>query len=978
MRLHRLSFSGIGPFAGEHHIDFAAWAASGLFLLEGPTGAGKSTIIDAIVFALYGGVADASLGVVGGNRMRSDHAGPDAESWVELVFEADGVFKVRRTPKYERPKQRGSGTITQQSSVKLWRKTSPDAQRWELISAKVEEAAVEVVRVIGLSRDQFTQTVVLPQGQFASFLKADTERRRPILQKVFGTWLYEELTKELDSRRKAALEDTRAYGQELVSSAHALAAVAGLADSERVTDLASAVATGQPPAELAELTAQLCDTTGSQAEALGKAAAESGQRARSVQSQVRELARASELAESKRRLTSRLHLWQAAEPARERRREELAAAKRAARAVPALDEADRAAAMLDQAVRAALQVGVDADSPADQEAFRQALVQAEATLALARQRGQGVAEFEAARQADELAAHAVGEVEQALDEARELSAAAAAALAEFEARAPGCELALAQAEETVRLVAAYAQAVAEQQRCEQELTAALAGLAVATSVEHELRERRISQMGAELAADLAAGQPCPVCGSTEHPALARASADQVSPKQLANAEAATRRATALVDTTRAEREEASKAVAELAGKGGSASPAAAQQVLEQARSALAALGSGSKLGAAASQANAEAERWRTALSTLVPKADAAHDQRVGLEARAGGLSVAQAEDAVREAERVAAVAARRLAAVEAMTAAEKTLATGRASALAALRQPGFSTAEDAREASVPDAEMGVIEQELVAAAAELQAVESQLAQPEVAAASDDPVDAQARLAEAEAAAERAESEFSAAQQAATVARMRAEDCRDKSTAVLEACVRLDEVRRKCQPLIYVAELAANGKSNLRDVDLPTFVLIRRFEEVIAAANDRLGPMSSGRFALERSEGKEGTRHRRGLSLRVMDSVTGEARDPRTLSGGESFYVSLALALGLADIVTAEAGGVDLGTLFIDEGFGALDDEVRDRVLQVLSGLRKGGRVVGIVSHVDSLKQSIAERVSVSRLPDGSSTLQVRA
>jgi exonuclease SbcC len=460
--------------------------------------------------------------------------------------------------------------------------------------------------------------------------------------------------------------------------------------------------------------------------------------------------------------------------------------------------------------------------------------------------------------------------------------------------------------------------------------------------------------------------------------LAKASADQVSPKQLANAEAATRRATALVDTARAEREEASKAVAELAGKGGSASPAASQQVLEQARLALAALGSEPQLRATAGQTQAEVERWRTALATLVAKADAAHDQRVGLEAKAGGLSVAQAQDAVREAERIAAVAAQRLAAAEAVVAARKTLAACQANALAALREQGFATAEEARAASIPEAELGVIERELVDAAAQQRAVQSQLAQPEVAAASDDPAGMRDQFAEAEAAVEEAESGFAGAQQAATVARMRADDCQAKSAEVLAACHGLEEVRRKYQPLIYVAELAANGKANLSDVDLPTFVLIRRFEEVVAAANDRLGPMSSGRFTLERSDDKEGTRHRRGLSLRVMDAVTGDARDPRTLSGGESFYVSLALALGLADIVTAEAGGVDLGTLFIDEGFGALDDEVRDRVLQVLSGLRKGGRVVGIVSHVDSLKQSIAERVSVSRLPDGSSTLSVRA
>jgi exonuclease SbcC len=180
-------------------------------------------------------------------------------------------------------------------------------------------------------------------------------------------------------------------------------------------------------------------------------------------------------------------------------------------------------------------------------------------------------------------------------------------------------------------------------------------------------------------------------------------------------------------------------------------------------------------------------------------------------------------------------------------------------------------------------------------------------------------------------------------------------------------------------VIRMANLATAGPGNNQGVTLPTFVLMRRFDEVLQAANARLGPMSGDRFQLEHTEGKEATAARRtGLALRVMDNHTGQGRDPRTLSGGETFYVSLALALGLADVVVAEAGGVDLGTLFIDEGFGSLDPEVLDNVLAELSRLRAGGRVVGVVSHVEALKQSIAERIEVRRLPGGTSTLRVLA
>ncbi|WP_448630690.1 SbcC/MukB-like Walker B domain-containing protein [Cellulomonas soli] len=157
------------------------------------------------------------------------------------------------------------------------------------------------------------------------------------------------------------------------------------------------------------------------------------------------------------------------------------------------------------------------------------------------------------------------------------------------------------------------------------------------------------------------------------------------------------------------------------------------------------------------------------------------------------------------------------------------------------------------------------------------------------------------------------------------------------------------------------------------------MLVRRFEDVVAAANERLLIMSDGRFELVRSDEKEDVRTRAtGLAMRVVDHRTEQARDPRTLSGGETFYVSLCLALGMADVVTAEAGGIDLGTLFVDEGFGSLDPHVLDQVLVELGRLRAGGRVVGLVSHVETLKQAIADRIEVRPTAAGPSTLRVLA
>ncbi|MBE9924636.1 AAA family ATPase, partial [Cellulosimicrobium cellulans] len=223
MHLHSLTFQAIGPFAGRHHVDLAALGASGIYLLEGPTGAGKSTIIDAIVFALYGKVASDAAS---DDRLRSAFAGPDVESYVDLVLEVPaGVFRVRRTPEYRRPKKRGTGTTTQQASVRLWRLAevpptdAPGAVEdaaGELLSARLDEAGDEIRRLVGLDRRQLVQTVVLPQGEFATFLRAKPEDRAVLLQKVFGTELYHRAAARLAELARAARSRTDAARQGVV------------------------------------------------------------------------------------------------------------------------------------------------------------------------------------------------------------------------------------------------------------------------------------------------------------------------------------------------------------------------------------------------------------------------------------------------------------------------------------------------------------------------------------------------------------------------------------------------------------------------------------------------------------------------------------------------------------------------------------------------------------------------------------------
>ncbi|MDU0348246.1 SMC family ATPase, partial [Actinomyces sp. MRS3W] len=222
MRLHRLTITGVGPFPGTQTIDFDRFTGSGRFLLTGPTGSGKTTIIDAIVFALYGQVADADGSSK--QRIRSTLVDPTDPSEVELVFSTSaGVYRILRTPEYLRPKRRGSGTTKQNASVKLWRLAAPDSAPIDEPVTRIDEAGREIRRIVGLDREQFTQTVVLPQGKFAQFLRSTSDERHALLRDVFGTGIFDAMQEELRRRNRAAEQTIDEARQRLRARAELLA-----------------------------------------------------------------------------------------------------------------------------------------------------------------------------------------------------------------------------------------------------------------------------------------------------------------------------------------------------------------------------------------------------------------------------------------------------------------------------------------------------------------------------------------------------------------------------------------------------------------------------------------------------------------------------------------------------------------------------------------------------------------------------------
>ncbi|OUE12101.1 AAA family ATPase [Clavibacter michiganensis] len=999
MDLHRLSVQAIGPFAGEHVIDFAELGRSGLFLLEGPTGSGKSTLIDAVVFALYGSLASEGSSR---DRLHSHHAAPGVEPYVELVFEtAAGIHRVRRSPQHQRPKARGTGTTNQNAAATLVRLSSPDADAGEVIGTSTQEVGTEVARIVGLTRAQFVQTVVLPQGEFAEFLRSTGEQRRLVLQSLFGTAVYERTAAQLGEMRKAAKARTDA------ADAKVAEALTGLREATRVDalEIADAPDTVRLLAELADAaeTARADEERTRQGAATALADAERVSRALDR--------RRALIAREEAVRTAAEEIAGLARRVGEARRAAAVAGQLAAR--DRADAARTAAEVADDDARAACRAERPALASAATPALaerRDALVAELATLADAEARERGLPrrradvraaeDAVAAREAEADAAEAALAGRPAgripLVEARDAAAAAAGGV--DQARA-----AVAEAEATRRRVAELEGLEARIRAARDALDARSAAATTAVRHEAELRQRKIRGLAGELAAELEDGVPCPVCGAVDHPHPAPSAPGHPDDDEIeraadarARAERAQGDAVAALSAETARHEVAAAALDGITAEAADAGVAARAARLAVAEAAGGALRAAE---AAVVAHDAETERIRThrddaraALSGLRERVIRARELltedeaavRAALADRDADGTAGTADDDTAPVPRVAALVADRAAEralvdrlIALGTARERTAAeaAARTAELAqALADRAFATEEEARAAALPPAELEAAAGRVAAHEREQAVVAEGLVDPEVASltGAEDPDPDAARAA------------LDAAQAAARASAERAARARDRADRSASALARHDAARREsaragdqARAAIRMAEVAnAITPENTRGTTLGTYVLLRRFEDVVQAANARLRIMSSGRYELEVSEEREATSRSRktGLALQIRDHVVDRVREPASFSGGETFYASLALALGLADVVQAEAGGLQLGTLFVDEGFGTLDPETLDAVMSELGRLSSGGRTVGIVSHVEELKQRVADRIEVRRRADGSSTL----
>jgi DNA repair protein SbcC/Rad50 len=994
MRLHTLQLQAFGPYATGQWIDFDLLASSGLFLLEGPTGAGKSTILDAITFALYGGLAGEGAGE---DRLRSHFAGPAAEPSVTLEFSLHGTgYRVTRVPEHRRPKKRGDGFTTVASSVHLERLESG---RWSSLTSNKAEAGELITEAIGLNREQFTQVMLLPQGEFARFLRARDDDRRELLTKLFGTQLYDKITAELDRWRYDAAR-LREEAEQAVSAAVSAAAEAAGLDAAGRTELL-VLSRADRETRMKEESKDLAETVAITAEGLEVASARVAATLAAAGHAARQAALMARLTEA----LAALGEHERTRPEHDLRAGRLAAARRADPVRPLLAEVAEAEAEV-AAARGTLHElapEADQDSPAGPDA-RQAADQAEAAGKAASElqhlagREAGLAGQEQALAALDRAAHDASARVAVLEKAHsELPARIARLAGECEQTrsvAAGLDGARARREAIMAQHSAArraAELAAQVATARSALQAAVAGHQAQVDAHQALMEARLNGMAAELAGTLRDGDPCPVCGATAHPAPARAAEGAVSESDIEAAarrrgEADSERARLDGDHARLTREEAACAAVaggrtpgELATEADAAG--AAIEAAEQAAGKVTRLEA--ELAAARDAQGTTASDLTEAVKQAADaggQRDAARQQLAALraeleDAAQGYPSVTARQAALREtATRGRAVAAA-LGELAAALAA-RDAATGRAQREAGAQ--GFASLDGARTAVAGPAEQAALAAEVNSWASTLAGLEAATQAGDLAGL--DPARAEevhARASEAEATltgAQEAEREVRGAHDAA---RAKAERLGERLAEVRQAEEALDRLVEETEPVIRLAALA-KGTEGHRRVSLTTYVLRHWFSQVVAAANVRLAAMSSGRYELLRTDEGGTRRERAGLTLAVIDRHTGTQRSPASLSGGETFYTSLALALGLADVVRAEAGGVDLDTLFIDEGFGSLDADTLDEVMAVIDDLRDRGRVVGIVSHVTDLKDRVPERLEVRRLGDGSSALRVVA
>ena len=1090
MILHRLEFEAFMAYPDRQTIDFSDLNAAGVFLLNGPTGAGKTTILDAICYALYGGTTgDRDPAQLYSTYVARANTPPRV--FLDLTLQGRRL-RINRTPVYSHPITRGkrAGQMTVKAATATVEELLPggnpeDEQAWKPIASQVKEVNAVIAERIHLNREQFLKVVLLAQGQFAQFLKSKPVERKELLKKMFPVEhieaMYAELLEEAKQARQDVANDEQALGNYLERARsgmgalrESLAPLTPEAGEESAADGASETATTAEAAETITAETVAAETldawlasgieearTASARDALEQSRL-AGEADRHAQTLNERLQLRKDWSEYEQLIARRERLVEGREP-HEARMKELADARAAApltaRYTQLRDEeqdieeqrarqAEYAGALktaresLLRALRAGEDPAEDAVSYPEEELFATRTAE-EPAEARGQQLDATLASLRALHKRDDLLAQEERTVRQARARSEQLMQKAESAAQNLDALgarvrdiqenltayekaeeehalalrgAEDAEKAHREAQQAQQNIDAAQRAVTEaekesertlktQQKAQERWQKAARASIEATDAFRNLQAQRLAQASSLLARELTEGEPCPVCGSAEHPSPARARDGERLVEQ-ADLDAAKAREDRAHEACRAREEEKEKAA--LAHH-------QASEVLASARSQSETLTSQERMDPeqSARQLTQARERVQQTTARLVERdalrkrqAQAEVEQKTAEETRStlhDTLTEAQAlyreslerRDALaRELEPAKARIpfAQRIEALESYRALAQREEQGSlllnrvveehskhlVEVQVLLRESPFADSAGVMAAERTKAQILALEEAVNAYELESARVGESLGREalvEVAArvaageqAPDDQQELKDRIEELR-------------QQVQHLTRREGERegiVRSLRALHSEFIAFRERTAERYDRAEMLSALAAAARGDTlggytHQVDLVSYVLGGEFERILDVADKHLQRMSDGRYGMKLSDHRaKGSRSGGGLNLNITDTWTGEPRDAASLSGGESFLASLALALGLAEVVQSNNGGIELDTLFIDEGFGTLDSETLDTVMNTIESLRENGRTIGLISHVEEMKNRIPTQIVVEKGPRGSS------
>ncbi len=871
MKPIKIILSAFGPYSGRTEIDFEKLGSDGIFLITGDTGAGKTTIFDAIAFALYG---EASGGKErrSSKSFRSDYASPRDDTFVEFTFShRDETWRVRRNPDYTREKKSGSGTTTQSANAEMTNETTGDT------FSGSSEVSARVRDLIGLSQDQFSQTVMIAQGDFLKILNAKSDVRKNLFQKLFNTSLYADLQQKLKEMNKACEDEQKQLGQRIVIEAgrivpeedfHAAALIKEYAADAKYADL------------LIPLIEELISAEKEASSSAAKARAESQSQLDSIIEAITEARTVNAALDSISQLEARLKQLEAVQ-----------------------GDIDTARTVLEAARRAQLLTG--------EEALLNRIKEDIAKL-----------EKDAAR-------HAAN-----LEELQKTIPALKDALEKAAANAPEADRLLAEAgqlEKSIPIIRRVSKDEAAYSALQKQLAALNAESSNADAEYAAIKRAYYDSQAGILAAQLTAGERCPVCGSCEHPFPAVLTSESVTQEEFERAEQRRKQTEARLQAKSSEVQ-------------------SAKATLDASKEQLASLGTHS----AATEA-----QLRQRINELTAKAETI---RKAMESARNALNTRELE-----------IARTQASLNDARTnlderTAQRTEHIEKFKKL--MNENSFAKFADYTAAKRGAAEINQLDKQVRDHESSLRSVTDQLADMRQRYSGRQRVDIQAL-----------ENRRAALKTAADAAEKTAKAASVRHSVHEEALKGIHSARKsqlkKAEHWAIVNDLYRCASGQVADrakFSFETYVQQHYFRQVVAAANRRLSALTEGMFTLRCKEEAKNRVSQSGLDLDVLDRGTGIWRDVSTLSGGESFLASLALALGLSDVVQAQSGGVRIDAMFIDEGFGSLDENALRNAVDMLSRLADGKRLIGVISHMPELSERIDKHIEVKKTLTGSQAI----